>query len=74
MREWTPRGAALGEVVRARRRALGVSQEELASRCGLPRTLISDIERGLRADLLDDLPAELFDPERGKSSTHRSDS
>jgi transcriptional regulator with XRE-family HTH domain len=37
-----------GAAVRARREALGVSQEELASRAGLHRTYIGDIERGLR--------------------------
>jgi len=37
-----------GAVVRARRQALGISQEELASRAGVHRTYVGDIERGLR--------------------------
>jgi len=37
-----------GAAVRTRRAALGISQEELASRAGLHRTYIGDIERGLR--------------------------
>lgn len=39
---------ALGEVVRKRRLALGLSQEELAGRAGVHRTYLSDIERGAR--------------------------
>lgn len=38
----------LGEVVRRRRLALNLSQEELASRAGVHRTYLSDIERGAR--------------------------
>lgn len=34
--------------VHERREMLGISQEELASRAGLHRTYISDIERGAR--------------------------
>ena len=52
MKEWTPRGQALGEAVRKRRRELGMSKEELACRCGLTRTYISLLERGLCGDLL----------------------
>jgi CheY-like chemotaxis protein/DNA-binding XRE family transcriptional regulator len=37
-----------GAAIRSRRRALGISQEELADRAGLHRTYISDIERGER--------------------------
>lgn len=37
-----------GAVVRARRRRLGISQEELAWRAGLHRSYIADIERGGR--------------------------
>jgi len=37
-----------GQVVRKRRQAMGVSQEELADRCNLHRTYISEIERGLK--------------------------
>ncbi|HEY9773948.1 MAG TPA: helix-turn-helix transcriptional regulator [Planktothrix sp.] len=38
----------LGEVVRKRRLALDLSQEELAERAGVHRTYLSDIERGAR--------------------------
>jgi len=38
-----------GRVVRKHRREKGLSQEELADRCGLHRTYISEIERGLKA-------------------------
>jgi transcriptional regulator with XRE-family HTH domain len=38
-----------GVVVRRRRQALGLSQEELADRADLHRTYISLIERGLRS-------------------------
>lgn len=38
-----------GEVVRRHRQTLGMSQEELADRCGLHRTYISEIERGLKS-------------------------
>ena len=37
-----------GQVVRKRRQSKGVSQEELADRCNLHRTYISEIERGLK--------------------------
>jgi transcriptional regulator with XRE-family HTH domain len=40
--------AALGEAVRARRRMLGWSQEELAHRAGIHRTYVGGIERGER--------------------------
>ena len=39
---------ALGHVLREARRSRGISQEELALRCGLDRTYPSMIERGLR--------------------------
>jgi transcriptional regulator with XRE-family HTH domain len=39
---------ALGSLVRKRREALGISQEELAMRSHLDRTYISGIERGVR--------------------------
>lgn len=38
-----------GEVVRTYRLQAGLSQEELAERCNLHRTYISDIERGLKS-------------------------
>ncbi|WP_066837191.1 helix-turn-helix domain-containing protein [Rufibacter ruber] len=37
-----------GEVMRELRKGKGLSQEELAFRCGLDRTYISLLERGLR--------------------------
>src|SRR5262249_44814388 len=37
-----------GATVKARRRQLGISQEELAERADLHRTYVSDIERGAR--------------------------
>lgn len=37
---------AFGRVVRSRREALGLSQEELAGRAGIHRTYISSIELG----------------------------
>ena len=39
---------AFGSRVRARREGLGVSQEELASACGLHRTYVGSVERGER--------------------------
>lgn len=39
---------ALGQNIRGMRRSLNISQEELAFRCGLHRTYLSDIERGAR--------------------------
>lgn len=38
----------LGNAIRRKRSALGISQEELAARAGLHRTYVSDIERGAR--------------------------
>lgn len=37
-----------GQAVRKLRRGQGISQEELAERCGLHRTYISDVELGKR--------------------------
>ena len=37
-----------GKSVRNSRMSMGISQEELAFRCGLHRTYISDVERGTR--------------------------
>jgi transcriptional regulator with XRE-family HTH domain len=39
---------ALAVVIHARRRQIGISQEELAMRAHLHRTYISDLERGAR--------------------------
>lgn len=39
---------AIGQAIRARREALGISQEELGYRSGLHRTYVSDLERGKR--------------------------
>ena len=59
-----------GQRVRQRRKALGMSQEHFALKCGLDRTYISGIERGKRnvglqnvkiiADVLGITIAELF--------------
>jgi len=38
----------LGTKVRAKREAIGLSQEEFADKCGFDRTYISMIERGKR--------------------------
>lgn len=61
---------ALGKAVAARRRKLGISQEELADRSQLNRTYIGDIERGARniavlnlvrlAEGLETTPSELL--------------
>ncbi len=39
---------ALGKSIKIKRTLLGISQEELGFRCGLDRTYISGIERGVR--------------------------
>ena len=43
---------AFGEVLRRLRLAAGLSQEQLALNCGLDRTFISLLERGLRQPTL----------------------
>ena len=40
--------SALSRTLQARREYLGLSQEEVATKAGLHRTYISDIERGAR--------------------------
>jgi transcriptional regulator with XRE-family HTH domain len=37
-----------GDAIRNERRKLGISQEELAFRCGLHRTYVGSVERGER--------------------------
>ena len=44
--------AAFGEILRGRRERAGLSQEKLALDCGLDRTYISLLERGLRQPTL----------------------
>jgi transcriptional regulator with XRE-family HTH domain len=39
----------LGDAIRERRESLNLSQEELAFECGLHRTYISQLERGLKS-------------------------
>lgn len=66
----SPEHAAFGQAIRATRRRRGVSQEGLALKCGLDRTYVSGIERGLRnpsltnilklAAALDVSPADLL--------------
>jgi len=44
----SPEHAALGQAIRELRQAAGLSQEELADRCGMHRTYVGGIERGER--------------------------
>jgi transcriptional regulator with XRE-family HTH domain len=44
----SPEHAAFGQRIRTIRNRRGVSQESLALQCGLDRTYISGIERGIR--------------------------
>jgi transcriptional regulator with XRE-family HTH domain len=37
-----------GQNIRQARKRLGLSQEQLADRCGLHRTYVGDVERGAR--------------------------
>lgn len=39
---------AIGAAIRSLRQARGISQEELAHRCGIERSYMSSIERGLQ--------------------------
>ncbi len=48
MRKRDPVLIALGQNVRKRREALGLTQEALSDKAGLDQTYISGIERGLR--------------------------
>lgn len=66
----SPAHAAFGLTIREIRNRRGVSQENLALQCGLDRTYVSGIERGVRnpsltnilkiAAALDVRPSELF--------------
>ncbi len=47
-KELQPFLVLLGKAIRERRVSLGISQEELATRAGLHRTYVSDVERGIR--------------------------
>lgn len=47
--------AKIGASVRARRVALGISQEKLGEIVGLDRTYISGVERGVRNPTIDTL-------------------
>jgi len=44
----TAKAKAFGDTLREFRKELGLSQEEYAFRCGLDRTYISGLERGVR--------------------------
>lgn len=46
--EIKPLLTAFGKFIKSKRNELGLSQEELATRSGLHRTYISDVERGIR--------------------------
>jgi len=52
-----PIKTALGEKVRAKRKKMGLSQEELAHRAGVHVTYLSAIERGERNPALENLYA-----------------
>lgn len=41
-----------GKVIASKRKAIGISQEELAFRCGMHRTYIGAIERGEKSPTL----------------------
>jgi len=47
--------ATIGDVLRAAREKLGLSQEELAERAGVDRTYVSILERGLKSPTLETL-------------------
>jgi transcriptional regulator with XRE-family HTH domain len=48
VRPRSPEHAALGRAIRELRLVDGISQEDLADRCGLHRTYVGGIERGER--------------------------
>ena len=45
----------IGEVLRAKRQKLGISQEGLAERAGVDRTYVSILERGLKSPTVETL-------------------
>ena len=45
--------SAIGQVLRAKREKLGISQEELAEHAGVDRTYVSSLERGLKSPTLE---------------------
>lgn len=48
---------SLSENIKSKRKKLGISQEELAHRCGLHRTYVGAVERGERNVTLSSLEA-----------------
>lgn len=62
--------AAFGKVIAARREKLGLTQEQLADRCGTARNYIGELERGEKqptltslfaiAEALESTPVELM--------------
>lgn len=57
--------AAFGQVLKDLRRQAGLSQEQLALECGLHRTYVSQLERGLKSPSLAviELMADVLDTE-----------
>lgn len=54
--EWVPtRRRAIGDRVRAARTAAGLTQEQVAGRCGLDRKTVNRLEQGHTSPLLDHL-------------------
>jgi transcriptional regulator with XRE-family HTH domain len=45
--------AIIGNVLRAKREKLGISQEDLAERAGVDRSYVSILERGLKSPTLE---------------------
>jgi transcriptional regulator with XRE-family HTH domain len=72
----SPAHAAFGDAIRTLRKQRGLSQESLALKCGLDRTYVSGIERGVRNPSLTNIfklaaaleigPAELFARTQGQ--------
>jgi len=73
----------LGQIVRRRRRDLGLSQEALAERANLHRTYVTDIERGSRNISIESISklaaalgvsiGALFPPETARPATEQKD-